>query len=232
MERTLKLNKIFNSLSKEKAINIMYNSNNISDFLEKIGERKGGSGYKRFYDYCKKYEINYNNYFKYEIKKFKKLTLEQILVKNSSYSNTNSLKQKLIKLQILENKCNICNNNGEWNNKKLSLHLDHINGINNDNRIENLRILCPNCHSQTDTYCGKNINKKNVENSKKYYCIECNNEIWNSSTRCRDCYLIKRRKVKERPDKNTLLELLKTNSYVSLGKKFNVSDNTIRKWLK
>ena len=133
MERTLKLNKIFNSLSKEKAINIMYNSNNISDFLEKIGERKGGSGYKRFYDYCKKYEINYNNYFKYEIKKFKKLTLEQILVKNSSYSNTNRLKQKLIKLQFLENKCIICNNNGEWNNKKLSLHLDHINGISNDN---------------------------------------------------------------------------------------------------
>lgn len=47
----------------------------------------------------------------------------------------------------------------EWNNKALSLQLDHINGVNTDNRVENLRWLCPNCHSQTDTYGSKN--KKN-----------------------------------------------------------------------
>jgi hypothetical protein len=46
-----------------------------------------------------------------------------------------------------------------WNNKGLVLQLDHINGVHNDNRVENLRILCPNCHSQTDTFCAKNIKK-------------------------------------------------------------------------
>lgn len=53
----------------------------------------------------------------------------------------------------------------QWRGKKLSLHLDHINGVNNDNRLENLRFLCPNCHSQTETYCGK-ANKKNKHYSK------------------------------------------------------------------
>ena len=43
----------------------------------------------------------------------------------------------------------------EWCGKPLALHLDHVNGVHNDNRHENLRFLCPNCHSQTDTYCNR-----------------------------------------------------------------------------
>ena len=53
-----------------------------------------------------------------------------------------------------EYKCEICGIS-EWQGKELSLQLDHINGINNDNRIENLRLLCPNCHSQTETFSGR-----------------------------------------------------------------------------
>ena len=69
------------------------------------------------------------------------------------------LKERLVKEGILEYKCAECGIS-KWNNKPLSLHLDHINGINNDHRIENLRFLCPNCHSQTDTYAGKNRKHK------------------------------------------------------------------------
>ena len=51
----------------------------------------------------------------------------------------------------------------DWNNKPIKLELDHINGINHDNRLENLRLLCPNCHSQTDTFRGRNINNGKIK---------------------------------------------------------------------
>lgn len=57
---------------------------------------------------------------------------------------------------MIEYKCSFCGNIGKWLDTEMSLELDHINGINNDNRIENLRYLCPNCHAITKTYCGKN----------------------------------------------------------------------------
>lgn len=87
----------------------------------------------------------------------KKIPLSKILVKNSSYNNTVNLKNRLIKSERLKNKCVECGLESVWNNKPIVLQLDHINGIHDDNRLVNLRILCPNCHSQTGTFAGKNI---------------------------------------------------------------------------
>lgn len=86
-----------------------------------------------------------------------KRSMKKILVKNSTYENIASLKKRLIHEGYLEYKCSACPIITEWNGKPLSLQLDHINGIYNDHRIENLRFLCPNCHSQTETFAGKNI---------------------------------------------------------------------------
>ena len=80
----------------------------------------------------------------------------KILVENSTYANISRLKIRLINEGRLEYKCACCGNIGEWQGQKLTLQLDHINGKNNDHRIENLRFLCPNCHSITETYAGKN----------------------------------------------------------------------------
>lgn len=66
------------------------------------------------------------------------------------------IKYRILKDNLLEYKCAWCGNIGEWNNKKLNLQLDHINGISDDHRLINLRWLCPNCHSQTETFCSKN----------------------------------------------------------------------------
>ena len=71
-----------------------------------------------------------------------------------------ALKKKVLKYKLIKYECISCLNDGNWKGQKLSLHLDHINGDSSDNRIDNLRFLCPNCHSQTDTYAGKN-NKQN-----------------------------------------------------------------------
>lgn len=81
--------------------------------------------------------------------------LEDILVENSTYQNISRLKERILKAGLLEYKCSECTLS-EWRGKPLTLQLDHINGINNDHRLQNLRFLCPNCHSQTDTYAGKN----------------------------------------------------------------------------
>ena len=78
--------------------------------------------------------------------------LADILVENSTYNRWH-LKQRLLREGILENKCDICGLDGEWRDNKLVMVLDHINGINNDHRLENLRMLCPNCNSQQDTFC-------------------------------------------------------------------------------
>ena len=91
----------------------------------------------------------------------RKLSNETVFVENSTYPR-HRLKERIIKQSIIDYKCSCCGNVGVYNDKPLSLQLDHINGINNDNRLDNLRFLCPNCHAQSDTYAAKNIvNKKN-----------------------------------------------------------------------
>jgi hypothetical protein len=87
--------------------------------------------------------------------------LEDILVENSKYSRYH-LKRRLLKVGLLENTCSKCGLDGTWQGAPIVMVLDHINGVNNDNRLNNLRMLCPNCNSQEPTFAGKN-NKKNTE---------------------------------------------------------------------
>lgn len=81
---------------------------------------------------------------------------DEIFIEYSGYTNE-LVKGRIFKDQIIEYKCYECKIT-DWNNKPITLELDHINGVNNDHRLENLRFLCPNCHSQTDTYKGRNKN--------------------------------------------------------------------------
>lgn len=88
----------------------------------------------------------------------KKIDLKDALVQNSTYANTDKLRKRLIEEGYKECKCEICGIS-EWLGNPISLQLHHMNGIRSDNRLENLQILCPNCHSQTDNYGSKNIKK-------------------------------------------------------------------------
>lgn len=81
------------------------------------------------------------------------------ILKINVYYNTSNLRLRLLKAGLLQNICSICSSPPIWNNKHLTLQLDHINGVRSDNRITNLRIVCPNCHTQTDTFAGK-LSKK------------------------------------------------------------------------
>lgn len=160
-----------------------------------------------------------------------KIPLSEILVENSTYGNY-LLKKRLVDELNWEYKCSRCGIN-EWLGEKLTLELDHINGNNTDNRIENLTFLCLHCHSLTPTFRSKN--KAKVESRK---CTDCNEEIYskNVSGYCRKCshkYRTQNLKIKDRPSLATLENDLKElKTFVAVGKKYNVSDNTIRKWIR
>lgn len=85
-----------------------------------------------------------------------KFSLTDILMGKHPTFQSNKLRKRLITESIFEHKCVMCENT-VWNGKPIPLEVDHINGVHNDHRLDNLRLLCPNCHAQTDTYKGKNI---------------------------------------------------------------------------
>ena len=82
----------------------------------------------------------------------------EIFVENSTYARHN-LKRRIIQQELIPYECAICSMPPEWNGQPMSLVLDHINGINNDNRLDNLRFVCHNCDSQLPTYKARNIRK-------------------------------------------------------------------------
>ena len=84
-----------------------------------------------------------------------KIPTNEIIEGNHPYYQTLKLKKRLLKEGIKENKCDICSIT-EWNNEVISMQLDHIDGNSHNHILSNLRMVCPNCHSQTNTYCGKN----------------------------------------------------------------------------
>lgn len=154
--------------------------------------------------------------------KYRKTPIKSILVEGSTF-NRSHLKTRLLSENLLEYKCQRCGNTGEWLGEKLSLHLDHINGINNDNRLENLRFLCPNCHALTETYSGKNCHNRE---KKKWTCKQCNKDISVGSVHCSSCVF---RPKKFGTTKKELEELVKIMSMAAIGRKFGVSCNAIRK---
>ena len=108
----------------------------------------------------KKYAIKFNCYVTNQSGKGTnkvvppKVNLQEILEGKHPQFQTYKLKNRLLKEGVLENKCSVCEIT-EWNHKKINMELDHIDGDRTNHNIENLRMLCPNCHSQTDTYCSK-----------------------------------------------------------------------------
>ena len=87
---------------------------------------------------------------------------EDVFVKNSTYAR-HKLKERIIKQKMIDYCCSICFNIGIWLDKPMPLILDHINGTNNDNRLENLRFVCSNCDSQLDTYKSRNRKSGRVD---------------------------------------------------------------------
>jgi len=187
---------------------------------------------------------------------FKKIPMEQILVEDSNYSS-NDLRKRLLKEGYKEYKCEKCGRS-EWEGEQIPLELHHINGNHYDNRLENLQILCPNCHTQTTTFGNKNryaedkvynerelINNledsaesKKVPKIKKkppHYCEYCGKELTGAQYRYKYCSQeCAHKTVSKRPLYEELIETLNKYNWVlvKVGQYYNVSDNAVRKWMK
>jgi IS1 family transposase len=139
---------------------------------------------------------------------------------------SHALRLKLIKTGVKEHQCERCNLT-QWNGLPIPLELDHINGNNKDNRLENLRILCCNCHAQTDNWRGRKLK----EPERSHICQNCfAKKVSKINLWCRQCAAKARGKQKiEWPDTEMLKEMVKKSNYRQVGMKLGVSDNAVRK---
>lgn len=224
------------SLAKEEFAALVRNSTSYKQVLAHFGLQNKGSNFKTLRRRLLEEEVDFSHFRSCGeyLKAFQTaIPLELILVENSDY-NRGHLKRRLLETNSLKNECSACGQNSTWNNQPLVLTLDHINGISNDNRLENLRMLCPNCHSQTSSFAGRNVKRTRVIKS----CLDCGKNIGKKSSRCRRCNWIHMQANALHPTKIIypsdlkLVQMVKETSFVAVGKKLGVSDNAIRKRLR
>ena len=148
------------NMTKHEMKKLLDESKSMREVILKLGlQPNGTSGYTNVKNKIVKLglEIPKYNYYGngHNRRKYKH---DEVFCESSKLPRQ-KVKNRIIKEKLINYECSLCDNIGEHNGLPLSLHLDHVNGVNDDNRLENLRFLCPNCHSQTDTYAGKS-NKK------------------------------------------------------------------------
>jgi 5-methylcytosine-specific restriction endonuclease McrA len=229
---------------KDTLEQIVKDSKTFSEVLRYLGYKKIGDSANTLKKRLAYSEISYDHFdggrsaaavrIK-NIRKRSRVPLLDLLVEGSTISSRD-LKLRLWEEGVLETRCVGCGLTEYWNGSVITLQLDHINGISDDNQLHNLRILCPNCHSQTPTYAGKG-------RKKKLSCTGCLKSIASSSSTllCRSCAALEAskhrshyftRKVVARPSLKELRELLGSSSYCAVGRMYGVTDNAIRKWFK
>lgn len=164
------------------------------------------------------------------------MPLAKILVRDSTYSR-GLLKQRLYAEGLKHRRCELCGQGEQWCGRQMALILDHINGHATDNRLENLRIVCPNCAATLDTHCGRNVDRARA-------CAVCGQSFVPTRRDQQHCSAIcggrstrsraaaQARRQVERPSYERLIAEIASSSYLAVGRRYGVSDNAIRKWLR
>lgn len=226
-------NSLIDNYTKEELDKIVKNSKSYRSVLKKIGYKTvNGRNNETLKKRINKYNIS-TEHFEHEERIER--TFENVFCVNST-ARQSTLRTWYKRISD-DSYCSICNQPQIWNNKLLTMILDHVNGDNHDNRLENLRWICPNCNSQLPTFAGRNNNTRKkytpvIKRKKnRRICPICNiNEISVASKMCLECR--NKEKSKNIPPKEELEELIYKESFVSIGNRFGVSDNAVRKWCK
>lgn len=234
--------------SKENLENIVKESYSKAEVLRKLGLATKGGNYKNLDKWLQEHNINCNHFTGQAWTKGKGLTnkvaqikLEDVLKENVDYRSA-TLKERLWKEGLKEQKCEICGISS-WNNKPIVLELHHINGNHYDNRLENLQIVCPNCHSQTDGHRGRtrkknNSGKKLGKKTSEKICPICGESFKperNTKIYCsRDCYnksLSQNKKESTYTEENLKQLCIEYSTITKIAEKLNTSRLTVRKYL-
>jgi len=233
--------------AEEEARRAVAASSSYSEVLRRLGMRPAGGNHALLRKYVDKVWGIPTDHFDPVAAGIRHLhkapkPLSEILVEGSAYSRRN-LKTRLFDEGLKERLCELCGQGEEWRGRRMSLILDHINGVPDDNRIKNLRIVCPDCAATLDTHCGrKNRAAAPVRSCKrcgreftaKYrghsYCSRACGSRWDRAA-LRGKAKPDIRKV-ERPPYEQLLEVIEATSYLAVGRKYGASDNAVRKWVR
>lgn len=228
----------------EELKRIVKTSDSIKEVLIKTGYNTfGGNNFKTVKKYLDDNGIDYSHFS--SVAHASIVRSEDNIFIEDSTATQSVLRRWYKKGNYSPYKCAICGLPPEWQGKELVLTLDHINGDNHDDRLENLRWVCPNCDRQLPTYGFKGKGKiqklaeqleipyeelkKEQEQKRKKYCVDCGKEITSSAERCIECASKLRRKS-DRPNREELKAKIRTQSFLAIGKEYDVSDNAIRKW--
>jgi hypothetical protein len=162
--------------------------------------------------------------------------LVEVLVERSSFSRV-QLKKRLYAEGLKQRICEMCGQGELWRGRRLALILDHVNGVSDDHRLENLRILCPNCAATLDTHCGRNVHHRRT-------CATCGAEFRPTGSKQRHCShgcaahsdanraAHEQRRLVERPPYEQLIAEVAATSWSAVGRQYGVTDNAIRKWVR
>jgi Zn finger protein HypA/HybF involved in hydrogenase expression len=216
--------------SKEELEKAIIGSRCIKDVLVKLGLKINNRGYRIIHYYAKCHNLELPRLTGKESTRKAilacKIPSEQYFAKNTFHSGS-AIRKRLFKEYKIKEECAICGIQAEWNGKFLRLQVDHIDGDHLNNLISNLRLLCPNCHSQTETFSNKGKAKA------RYSYCKCGRRMGKSSKMCLYCsnHSPKRKRINWPTDKE-ILELVWNNSLLQVGRILGVSDNAVRKHLK
>ena len=146
--------------NKELVESVVKDSYCYRDVLRRLGLNSMGGSNRTLRKWIDKHEIDISHFNPYKnfaetLRKRNTIPFDEILEGKHPTYPRHRLKARLFEKGIKQNICEVCGQDGMWNSKKLKMQLDHINGINDDHRLKNLRMICPNCHTQTPTFSGK-----------------------------------------------------------------------------